>query len=149
MNNEEPFLPELEIPEGMEPGSPRSGPIFTYTPWPSLCTAFLASTGINAALYARERTGRGQHVETSLLQAAFTLTASFLILWVMKVTVGIRAEPAVEAAGLDVSEHGMWGYPEFYIPVPGGYGTESHSHLLGHAHRDPPIPEPATEEQAA
>ena len=21
--------------------------------------------------------------------------------------------------GLDVSEHGMWGYPEFYIPVPG------------------------------
>ena len=20
----------------------------------------------------------------------------------------------------------MWGYPEFYIPVPGGYGTESH-----------------------
>ena len=26
--------------------------------------------------------------------------------------------------GLDVSEHGMWGYPEFYIPVPGGYGSE-------------------------
>jgi hypothetical protein len=23
----------------------------------------------------------------------------------------------------------MWGYPEFYIPVPGGYGTESHGHL--------------------
>ena len=35
--------------------------------------------------------------------------------------------------GLDVSEHGMWGYPEFYIPVPGGYGTESHSHLVGAA----------------
>ena len=50
----------------------------------------------------------------------------------MKVTVGIRAEPEVETAGLDVSEHGMWGYPEFYIPVPGGYGTESHGHLLGH-----------------
>ena len=38
--------------------------------------------------------------------------------------VGIRAEPEVETAGLDVSEHGMWGYPEFYIPVPGGYGAE-------------------------
>ena len=25
----------------------------------------------------------------------------------------------------------MWGYPEFYIPVPGGYGTETHSHLGG------------------
>jgi Amt family ammonium transporter len=63
---------------------------------------------------------------------AFTFGASFLILFAMKATVGIRAEPEVETAGLDVSEHGMWGYPEFYIPVPGGYGTESHAHLLGH-----------------
>ncbi len=63
---------------------------------------------------------------------AFTFGASFLILYAMKVTVGIRAEPEVETAGLDVSEHGMWGYPEFYIPVPGGYGTEAHGHLLGH-----------------
>jgi hypothetical protein len=22
----------------------------------------------------------------------------------------------------------MWGYPEFYIPVPGGYGTGGHGH---------------------
>jgi hypothetical protein len=22
----------------------------------------------------------------------------------------------------------MWGYPEFYIPVPGGYGTSEHGH---------------------
>jgi hypothetical protein len=29
----------------------------------------------------------------------------------------------------------MWGYPEFYIPVPGGYGTESHGHLgMPHVH---------------
>ena len=76
MNGDEPYLPDLEIPDGMEPGSPRSGPIFTYTPWPSMAAAFLAAVGINAALLARERTGRGQHVETSLLQAAFSLTAS-------------------------------------------------------------------------
>jgi crotonobetainyl-CoA:carnitine CoA-transferase CaiB-like acyl-CoA transferase len=60
----------------MEPGSPRSGPIFTYTPWPSMCAAYLATVGINAALLARLRTGRGQHVETSLLQAALSMTAS-------------------------------------------------------------------------
>jgi crotonobetainyl-CoA:carnitine CoA-transferase CaiB-like acyl-CoA transferase len=76
MNREEPYLPDLEIPEGMEPGSPREGPIFTYTPWTSLATAFNATLGINAALLARETTGRGQHVETSMLQAAFTVTAS-------------------------------------------------------------------------
>jgi hypothetical protein len=29
-----------------------------------------------------------------------------------------------------VAEHGMWGYPELYIPVPGGYGTESHAAAL-------------------
>ena len=76
MNGEEPYLPDLEIPDGMEPGSPREGPIFTYTPWTSLATAFNATMGINAALLARESTGRGQHVETSMLQAAFTVTAS-------------------------------------------------------------------------
>ena len=32
----------------------------------------------------------------------------------------------------------MWGYPEFYIPVPGGYGTESHGHVgPSHTHRHP------------
>ena len=40
----------------------------------------------------------------------------------------------------------MWGYPEFYIPVPGGYGTESHSHLLAHKHELPP---PEDEEEIA
>ncbi|RDI75645.1 amt: ammonium transporter [Gaiella occulta] len=64
---------------------------------------------------------------------AFTFTASFLVLLLFKVTVGIRAEPEVEEAGLDVSEHGMWGYPEFYIPVPGGYGTERHGHMVAAA----------------
>ena len=50
-------------------------------------------------------------------------------------TIGIRTDEDVETAGLDVSEHGMWGYPEFYIPVPGGYGTDSHGHLgPAHAH---------------
>ena len=70
----EPAAPDLEVPEGMAPGAPRSGPIFTYTAWPSLCTAYLAATGISAALHVRLTTGHGQLVETSLLQAAMTLT---------------------------------------------------------------------------
>jgi Amt family ammonium transporter len=83
---------------------------------------------------------------------AFTFTASFGVLWVMKVTVGIRTEPEVESAGLDVSEHGMWGYPEFYIPVPGGYGTEAHGHLglsHGHARAAHPAVVPSAEPEAA
>ena len=73
-----------------------------------------------------------------LAVGAFTFSASFGCLWVMNKLWGIRVEPEVETSGLDVSEHGMWGYPEFYIPVPGGYGTESHSHLLAHKHEFPP-----------
>jgi Amt family ammonium transporter len=76
---------------------------------------------------------------------AFTFSMSFGSLWLMKRTFGIRVEPEVETAGLDVSEHGMWGYPEFYIPVPGGYGTETHGHL-GAAHGHPhPVLAPMTE----
>ena len=70
---------------------------------------------------------------------AFTFTASFGCLWVLNKLWGIRVEPVVESQGLDVHEHGMWGYPEFYIPVPGGYGTESHGHL-GAAHGHAPAP---------
>src|SRR6266511_4018117 len=94
----------------------------------------------------------GLHAEQAVGLAAvgsFTFTASFGCLWAMKALWGIRVEEHVETAGLDVAEHGMWGYPEFYIPVPGGYGTESHSHLVGHAHRREPTPLPVAETEAA
>jgi ammonium transporter, Amt family len=74
---------------------------------------------------------------------AFTFSASFGSLWALNRLWGIRVEQHVETAGLDVAEHGMWGYPEFYIPVPGGYGTESHGHLgLAHSPARAPVPEP-------
>jgi Amt family ammonium transporter len=105
--------------------------------WGTLALGFLAlpsqaeslATGSGGLFY-----GGGFHqlgVQALGLAAvgAFTFTASFAVLYLMKVTFGIRSEPEAETAGLDVSEHGMWGYPEFYIPVPGGYGTESHGHL--------------------
>ena len=69
-------LPDLEMPPGAAQGSPREGPIFTWSFWPSLAAAYLAAAGISAALLAREYTGRGQHVQTSLLQAAQALTTS-------------------------------------------------------------------------
>jgi Amt family ammonium transporter len=65
----------------------------------------------------------------------------------MKRLWGIRVEEHVETAGLDVAEHGMWGYPEFYIPVPGGYGTNERVPHLSHlypAPQAPVAPEPET-----
>lgn len=44
-------------------------PVFVGAPFTSYCTSQLALHGIFAALFVRERTGRGQRVETSLVQA--------------------------------------------------------------------------------
>lgn len=46
----------------------RMGPIFLHMPLPSMGAMFLVPTGILAALVARDETGRGQHVRTSLFQ---------------------------------------------------------------------------------
>jgi Amt family ammonium transporter len=50
--------------------------------------------------------------------AVFVL--SFAIFWLIKHTVGLRVTAREELEGLDISEHGMWGYPEAFMPVPGG-----------------------------
>jgi crotonobetainyl-CoA:carnitine CoA-transferase CaiB-like acyl-CoA transferase len=52
----------------------RLGPIFLHMPMPSMGAMFLVPTGILAALIAREDTGRGQHVRTSLYQGALLYT---------------------------------------------------------------------------
>ena len=62
--------PEFDAPEGLVRGADRPGPVFPRSMWPSLGATYFATLGIAAALRARERTGRGQLVETSLLQGA-------------------------------------------------------------------------------
>ncbi len=47
---------------------------------------------------------------------AFVFTASFVTFWLIKKTYGLRVEPKEEDAGLDITEHGMYGYPEQFIP---------------------------------
>jgi Amt family ammonium transporter len=51
---------------------------------------------------------------------ATVFTLSFALFWVIKRTVGLRVSERDEIEGLDISEHGMWGYPEQFMPVPGG-----------------------------
>ncbi|HEX5588107.1 MAG TPA: CoA transferase, partial [Acidimicrobiia bacterium] len=52
----------------------REGPTFLHNQLPSMAAAYLVPIGILAALSAREETGRGQQVETSLFQGALALT---------------------------------------------------------------------------
>src|SRR5579863_6799099 len=65
----DPFA-EVAIPYEWQQGAPRPGPLFPASHWPSLGAFFAATTAVSAALRAREITGRGQWVETSLLQGA-------------------------------------------------------------------------------
>src|SRR3954451_7989281 len=109
--------------------------------WGTLATGLFAvptlasklATGHGGLVYTGSFHQLGVQAVGILAVGAFTFSCSFGVLWTMNAIWGIRVEHETETAGLDVSEHGMWGYPEFYIPVPGGYGTESHGHL-GHAH---------------
>jgi Amt family ammonium transporter len=43
----------------------------------------------------------------------FTFVASFILWYVLKLTVGIRVSEESEIMGLDMSELGMEAYPEF------------------------------------
>jgi ammonium transporter, Amt family len=114
--------------------------------WGTLATGLFAvpvlasklDTGTGGLVYTGSFHQLGVQLLGIVAVGAFTFSTSFGALFAMHKLWGIRVEPEVESGGLDVHEHGMWGYPEFYIPVPGGYGTESHSHLGirhgGHAH---------------
>ncbi len=64
--------PEFDAPEGLVRGADRAGPVFARAPFPSVGAMYNATLGIAAALRAREITGEGQWVETSLLQGALT-----------------------------------------------------------------------------
>ena len=128
--------------------------------WGTLSLGFLAlpgqaeslATGSGGLFYGGGFHQLGVQLLGLVTVGVFTFSVSLGALWLMKATFGIRTDAEAETAGLDVSEHGMWGYPEFYIPVPGGYGTESHGHL-GIAHARPaaaatataavPVPEPS------
>jgi ammonium transporter, Amt family len=111
--------------------------------WGTLATGLLAlpalaatvGVGRGGLLYTGSPYQLGVQALGLVAVGAFTFTASFGSLWTLNRLWGIRVAEHVETAGLDVAEHGMWGYPEFYIPVPGGYGTESHGHLVGHVHQ--------------
>ncbi len=75
---------------------------------------------------------------------AFVFTLSWLTFWAIKHTYGMRVSEEEEEAGLDISEHGMYGYPEQFIPAPElvGYGG-------GPFRAVPPAPVPTTREVPA
>jgi Amt family ammonium transporter len=89
--------------------------------WGTLATGLFAAPSLAATL----ATGRGGLLYTGdphqlgvqalglVSVGLFTFTASFAVLWAMNQLWGIRVEARSEVDGLDLAEHGTWGYPEF------------------------------------
>ena len=61
-----------------------------------------------------------------LIAFTFVFCLSFATFWLIKKTYGLRVSEAEEDAGLDISEHGMYGYPEQFIPQPEYPGGPPH-----------------------
>ena len=76
MSRREDPLADLDVPYDWVQGPPRPGPMTTASPAPSIGAFYAAITAINAALVARETTGQGQWVETSLFQGALAASGS-------------------------------------------------------------------------
>ncbi len=72
--------------------------------------------------------GIGQ-LGTQAAAVALTFAAVFALSYAtflaIKLTIGLRVDDDAEEAGLDISDHGMYGYPEQFIPAPElvGYGA--------------------------
>jgi ammonium transporter, Amt family len=78
------------------------------------------------------------------LAVLFTFVVVFAISMatfaLIKATIGLRVSPEEEDAGIDISEHGMYGYPEVFIPQP-EYSTGLE---FGEAPAPAETPRPAT-----
>ena len=62
---------------------------------------------------------------------ALVFILSYAVFALIKATIGLRVEEDEELAGLDISSHGMYGYPEAFIPQEEYPGTTVQPHVAG------------------
>jgi len=88
-------------------------------------------------IYSGALTQLGYQLLGIVVVFAFVFVLSFATFYAIKKTYGLRVTVEEEEAGLDISEHGMYGYPEQFIPAP---------ELIGFANgpRGPREPPPQT-----
>jgi Amt family ammonium transporter len=76
--------------------------------------------------YSGEFTQLGYQALGVVVAFSFVFAASFGTFWLIKKIYGLRVSEEQEDAGLDISEHGMYGYPEQFIPQEEyGFGSPS------------------------
>jgi Amt family ammonium transporter len=95
--------------------------------------------------YSQSFTQLGHQALGVVVIFALVLVLCLITWYAIAKTIGLRVSAEEEAAGLDISEHGMYGYPEQFIPDAEMYGpaVPAAVKLNGHA------PAPAASAEAA
>jgi len=78
------------------------------------------AVGSGGLFYTHQFNQLGAQALAVSISFATVFILSFTLFFLIKVTIGLRVSERHEIDGLDISEHGMWGYPETFMPVPGG-----------------------------
>ena len=73
-----------------------------------------------------------------LIAFTFVFLLSYGTFFLIKKTIGLRVTEEEEDAGLDIVEHGMYGYPEQFIPLP-EIGASSTGPAAPHAGAQAPV----------
>jgi Amt family ammonium transporter len=86
-------------------------------------------------LYSGSLTQLGHQALGVVVVFALVLTLCLITWYAISKTIGLRVSEEAEIAGLDISEHGMYGYPEQFIPDVELYGSPAATSikLNGHA----------------
>src|SRR5215212_5211385 len=74
---------------------------------------------------------------------ALVLVLSLITWYAIAKTIGLRVSEEAEIAGLDISEHGMYGYPEQFIPDAELYGPAVPPSIKLNGHAPAPAAAPA------
>ncbi|MGV3757546.1 MAG: ammonium transporter [Verrucomicrobiota bacterium] len=87
--------------------------------WGTIALGLFADTKISKAVSGFEVTGGMSQLiiqlKGVLAVGAFTFILSFIVWYLLKVTIGIRVSQDEEREGLDIGEHGNEAYPDFVI----------------------------------
>lgn len=99
-----------------------------------------AGAGKAGILYGGGFTQLGIQAIGIIAVFAFVIISSGIVFGIIKATIGLRVSEEEEIQGLDIGEHGMWGYPEqfasnlppaiaIHYPPPGA-SVEDHKRLI-------------------
>ena len=89
--------------------------IFTH---PSLAQYNAFGDPEGGLIYSGAFTQLGYQALGIVVVFAFVFILSYVTFGIIKATYGLRVSEEEEEAGLDIVEHGMYGYPEQFIPAP-------------------------------